>query len=131
MFQMRIGIICVILSWMFFSVFSLAGEEFRIAVAGDSQEKTGQISKVAARADYFLIFDRDGNLLETVANPHAGTARGAGPKAAKFLAEKRINLVIAGKIGAKMAKALKGDNINYIEKQGIVINEVKGVEHAE
>lgn len=131
MFQVRIGIISGLLAWMLFTALAFAGEEFRIAVAGDTQEKTGQISKVAARADYFLIFDRDGNLLETVANPHADAAGGAGPRAAKFLAEKKINLVIAGKIGPKMATALKGDNINYIEKQGIVINEVKGVEHAE
>ena len=129
MFQVRIGIISGLLAWIFFSGLSFAGEEFRIAVASDNQEKTGQISKVAARADYFLIFDRDGNLLETVANPHADVAGGAGPKAAKFLAEKKINLVIAGKIGSKMAAALKSANINYIEKQGIVINEVKGVEH--
>jgi hypothetical protein len=37
--------------------------------------------------------------------------------------------VIAGSFGSKMAAALEAANIKYIEKQGIVIDVLKGVEH--
>ncbi len=44
--------------FLLFAGHCVAGEEgFRIAVASDKQEATGQISTVAARAKYFLIFN--------------------------------------------------------------------------
>ena len=121
-----------LLAWFFFAGICVAGEsEFTIAVAADGQEKTGRISKVAGRAPYFLIFDKNSNVLETVANPHADAAGGAGPKTAKFLADKKINLVMAGSFGQKMAAALTAANIKFIEQQGIIIDEVKGANHAD
>lgn len=109
-----------------FAGFCVASEnDFTIAVASDSPETTGQISKVAARAAYFLFFDKDGNLVEPVTNPHGGVTRGAGPRAADFLIKKNIQVVIAGHFGSKMANALETNNIQYIERHGIVIDEVK------
>jgi len=121
-----------LLAWLLFAGICVAGEmEFTIAVAADGQEKSGQISKVAGRAPYFLIFDKGSNLLETVANPHADAVGGAGPDTAKFLAGKKINLVMAGRFGRKMAAALAAANIKFIEQQGIIIDVVKGVNHAD
>ena len=84
----------------------------------------------AGRAPYYLIFDLDGKLFEAVANPYAGAASGAGGSTADFLAEKKVNMVIAGRFGSKMAAALKAADIKYIEKQGIAIDVIKGAEHA-
>lgn len=126
------NIVSGLLAWLLFAGICVAAEsEFTIAVAADGQEKTGQISKVAGRAPYFLIFDEGSNLLETVANPHAEATGGAGPDTAKFLAGKKINLVMAGRFGHKMAVALTAANIKFIEQQGIIVDEVKGVNHAD
>ena len=131
MLHVRMSIMTGLLAWLLFAGVCVAAEsEFRIAVAADGQEKTGQISKVAGRAPYFLIFDKGSNLLETVANPHADAAGGAGPDTANFLAGKKINLVLAGRFGHKMAVALTAANIKFIEQQGIIIDGVKGVNHA-
>jgi len=130
MSNIRIKILGGLMALLLFAGHCVASEEdFMIAAASDSKEATGQISRVAARAAYFLVFDQDGNLLETVSNPHADAAGGSGPSTAKFLADKNIKVVIAGRFGAKMANALKAANIQYIEKQGIIIDEVKGVNH--
>ena len=131
MLHVRMSIISGLLAWLLFAGICVAGEpEFTIAVAADGQEKTGQISKVAGRAPYFLIFDKGSNLLEAVANPHADAAGGAGPRTANFLADKHIKVVIAGHFGSKMSNALEAANIKYVEKQGIIIDGVKGVNHA-
>ncbi len=131
MLSKQIRIIGVLLAWLLFTGICVAGEqEFKIAVAANGQEKSGQVSMEAGRAPYYLIFNLDGSLLETTANPHAGAARGAGGSTADFLAEKKVNVVIAGSFGSKMAAALEAANIKYIEKQGIVIDVIKGVEHA-
>ena len=66
------------------------------------------------------FFDKDGNLLKTVTNPHARDKGGAGPSTANFLADKNIKIVIAGRFGTKMKNALKAANIQYLEKQGLI-----------
>lgn len=109
----------------------VAGEEnFTIAVASDSQKIDGQVSTVAARAPYFLFFDNEGSLLEAVANPHADAAGGVGPHTANFLADKQIKVVVAGRFGTKMKNALNTAEIEYLEKQGSILDSIKGVIHA-
>jgi len=126
--QMRL--IGGLLVWLLFIGVCIAGEpEFKIAVASNGQEKSGQVSIEAGRAPYYLIFDKAGKMLETAANPHVSAVGGAGGSTADFLAEKKVNVVIAGRFGPKMTAALDAANIKYIEKQGIVINVIKGVEH--
>ncbi len=126
--QMRI--IGGLLALLLFTGICVAGDkEFKVAVAAKGQEKSSQVSMEAGRAPYYLIFDKAGNLLEAAANPHADAAGGAGGSTADFLAEKKVNVVISGQVGSKMAAALEAANIKYIEKQGIAVDVIKGVEH--
>lgn len=131
MLHVRISIVGGLVAWFLFAGICVAGEaNYTIAVASDSRETTGRISGVAARAAYFLFFDNNEILLETVANPHANVSGGAGPRVANFLADKQIKIVIAGRFGTKMSNALSVENIEYLEKQGKITDEVKGVIHA-
>jgi len=131
MFRLPISILSAVLVW-----FLLAGtgvgveQELKIAVASDGKVKSGVISMSAGRAPYFLFFDGGGNLLEAVANPHADDSGGAGPSAAAFLADKKVGLLLAGRVGPKMVDALQSVKIKYIEKQGTIIDGIKGVGHA-
>ncbi len=104
-------------------------DEFIIVVAAEGTEITSQISKVAARAPYFLFFDKQNNLLQAEANPYGNAAGRAGPKAAIFLAEKKINLIIAEQFGHKMLDALKHHTIETVERHGSVIDAVKEQNH--
>lgn len=106
-------------------------DEFIIVVAAEGTEITSQISKVAARAPYFLFFDKQNNLLQVEANPYGSAAGGAGPKAALFLAEKKINLIIAEQFGHKMLDALKQHTIETVERGGSVIDAVKEQNHGQ
>lgn len=131
MLHMRICIISSLLVWVLFVAISAAGEaQIIIAVAADNQEKNGSISKVAGRAPYFLMFDENGNLLESIANPYNNAARGAGSKVASFLADKKITIVIAGRFGSRMKFALETAKIKYVEQQGNILDGISGVSHA-
>ncbi len=110
---------------------SAGDKQLLIAVAGEAPETTSQISKVAARAPYFLFFDGQNNLVKAVENPAAGASGGAGPSAAAFLDEQKVNLVIAGQFGNKMAAALKSSQIETVQRQGLVIDAVKEQNHAQ
>ena len=131
MLHRKMTIIGGLFALLLFTAICTAGEpEFKVAVAADSKEKSGQISMVAGRAPYFLIFDKAGKLLETVDNPHTDAKGGVGRSTANFLAKKKVTVVIAGRFGSKMVSALKATNIKYIERQGVAVDEIKGVEHA-
>ncbi len=102
-------------------------ESVKIAVASTGKTTTDAVSNLAARCPYYLVFDGMGNLIEAILNPYRDTARGAGPSAANFLAEKSITIVVSENIGIKMINALKGKCINHFEFRGRVEQAVKKV----
>ena len=108
--------------FLFLSVFVFAQsqQERIIAVATFEKTESSQISDKAARAPYYLVFDKSGKLLEIISNPFRDAAGGAGPKMADLLAEKNVTVVVAGAFGYKMAKALEAKGIKHHEATGIV-----------
>ena len=92
----------------------------KIAIASRESKETSQISEVAGRAPFYLIFGEKGKLLESIKNPFAIGGGGAGFGVAKMLADKEVNVVIAGKFGGNMEGALKDQGLKYYEMSGIV-----------
>ena len=95
----------------------------KIAIASEGKEETSEISLKGARAPYYLLF-KEKKLLEVIKNPFAVGGGGAGWSVAHMLAEKKIDLVIAGRIGSNMESALKEKNIEFREESGKKINEI-------
>lgn len=97
----------------------------RIAVAADSPDLNINVSMHGARAAFYLIFDDAGNLAEQVENPFTSIERGAGPRTAKFLADKGVNTVIAGEFGGRFAMGLEDRGIKIIKAAGIISDVTK------
>ena len=98
----------------------------KIAIASKEKKPESDISDMAGRAPYYLIFDGDGKLLKTIKNPFSIGGGGAGWGVAKMLADEGINVVIAGRFGQNMIQALKERGISYRESGGSVKDAVKG-----
>ncbi len=96
-----------------------------IAVATLEKTENSRIGDKAARAPYYLIFNKGGDFLEVVSNPFRDAARGTGPKVADFLASKNVRLVVAGAFGHKMKSSLDKNGIGYHEASGIVKNVIE------
>ena len=113
--------------FLFFNtaVFAQSHQAQIIAVATFEKTESNEISDKAARASYYLVFDKSGKLLEVISNPFCNDTRGAGPKVADLLAEKNVTVVVAGAFGHKMAKALEAKGIKHHEASGIVKNVVE------
>jgi len=91
----------------------------KIAVASEGKDESSKVSLMGGRAPYYLIFE-NGKLVETIKNPFAVGGGGAGWSIAYMLAEKKVDLVICGKIGHNMETALKEKGIKFQEAEGEV-----------
>ena len=95
----------------------------KIAIASEGKELNSKVSSQGGRAPYYLIFEEK-NLIETIKNPFAKGSGGAGFSVAYMLAEKKVNLVIAGKIGGNMESALNEKEISFKQESGKKVEEV-------
>ena len=92
----------------------------KIAIAALKKKENSQISMQAGRAPYYLIFNEKSELLETVSNPFNRGGGGAGYGVAKMLADKKVDMVIAGSFGENMIGALAERGMKYLEATGDV-----------
>jgi len=98
----------------------------KIAIASDKKEIDSEISERGGRAPYYLIFHNN-KLIETIKNPFAVGGGGAGWSVAYMLADKKVDLVIAGRIGPNMKTALKQKKIKFKEITGSIKTALKSL----
>lgn len=96
----------------------------RIAIASEGKDIDSEISPRGGRAPYYLIFE-DKKLVEVIKNPFAVGSGGAGWSVAYMFSDKKVDLVIAGKIGPNMETALKQKKIQSKETSGKVSEYLK------
>lgn len=92
----------------------------KIAIASEGKDKTINVDKRAGRAPYYLIFDETKTLIETIDNPFSFGSGGAGFAVAKMLADKEVNIVVAGEFGGKMTAAMEDRNLKFYEFAGSI-----------
>jgi len=92
----------------------------KIAVASETEDTNGQVSDRAGRATYYLVFDENKKLTDTIKNPFSVGGGGAGFSVAKMLADMDINIVIATKFGGNMSGALDDRSVKHKEFEGSI-----------
>jgi len=90
----------------------------KIAVASVSGSENSEISNVAGRAPWFLIFDKNGNFLKSVKNPGVAMGRGASGAVTNLLLKEACKIMVAGQLGYKMENQLKANKIDFYERKG-------------
>lgn len=120
----RISFILLIWGLSMVPYASVAGEVV-VAVAADGETIEASVSSQAARSPYFLLFDAQGDLVETVNNPHQQAAGGAGPLVVDFLAAKGVRTVIAGEFGFKMTGAMQARGMAFQTSTGSAVDAVR------
>jgi predicted Fe-Mo cluster-binding NifX family protein len=97
----------------------------KIAVAATGENENSEISDIAGRAPFFLIFDEDGNFLKSVKNPALSFGGGASAEVVNLLVRESCKTFVAGQFGFKMQAQLRSNNIEYIQKQGLAKDVIK------
>jgi predicted Fe-Mo cluster-binding NifX family protein len=92
----------------------------KIAIAVNNKNQNPQISETAGRAPYYLIFNREKEVLEELSNPFSENKGGAGVAVANMLTEKGVSAVVAGDFGRKMIDVLEERGVKYYQEEGSV-----------
>jgi len=103
----------------------LAGKE-KIVVAANGETYAATVSAQAGGAAFFLIFDKEGKLIETLANPEKNAAS-PGTAVVDFLAGKGATVVVAEGFGPKIVEVMKGKGIKTVSFKGSTEEAVKKV----
>jgi len=96
----------------------------KIAIASEGKDENSEICVRGGRAPYYLIFENK-KLIEVIKNPFATGSGGAGWSVAYMLANKKVDLVVAGKMGFNMITALKEKNLKFKEVDGKIKDFIK------
>lgn len=86
----------------------------KIAVATDSSNAESQVSSHAARAAFYLLYDKQGKFLDAIENPYSKVDRGAAPRAAQLLREHGVGTLVAGEFGGRFVAQLEACSINAV-----------------
>jgi predicted Fe-Mo cluster-binding NifX family protein len=97
--------------------------QIAVAAAGDST--TSEISMMAGKAPYYLIFDKNGAFLKSIKNPGQWSGRNSSSVVVDLLLQESCKIVIAGNFGRKLQHQLEAHKIEYYEREGIVKNVVQ------
>ena len=116
---------------MFFQVQpSLSVTSNNIAIAAVGDNVNSEISMIAGKAPYYLIFDEKGILLKSIKNLGQSSRRDSSSIVVNLLLKESCKTVIAGKFGEKLKSQLKANNIEYYEREGIVKTVIQTLELA-
>jgi predicted Fe-Mo cluster-binding NifX family protein len=94
----------------------------KIAITAMGKEIDSQVDPRFGRAQYILIVDQDGAILEAIDNSqNLNAMRGAGIQTAKILADRKVDVLMTGHCGPNAFTTLKAAGIKVaIEESGTV-----------
>jgi len=95
-----------------------------IAVSAIDKTASASVSGQAGRSPFFLFFDKQGTLVEAVANPYKD-AGNAGIPTLDFLAGKGVTVVVAEEFGSRIVEVMKGKGMRAVEFKGNAKDAVK------
>jgi predicted Fe-Mo cluster-binding NifX family protein len=104
-----------------------AADPLLIAVASDNQEATSLVGNFAARSRYYLLFSQTLELVQVVQNPFLSEEERAAPLIVDYLAQKGVGVIVAGRFGPPMIKAMNRKEMRYIQYSGVAREAVQRV----
>lgn len=123
---MRTQRLALLVVFFLFPLLMASADSPRIAVASEGSEADSEISGMAARAPFLLIFDHEAKLVETVDNRDLPRG-GAGTQTARLLAGKGVTHFVAVRFGPNLTQALDAAGIEYVEMEGSALEAVREI----
>lgn len=91
--------------------------EGRVLVSAKGPDLDADLEPGFGRAPYFLIVDPGTFEFESVANPYADAAHGAGIQAARLAAGRAVSAVLTGQVGPNAGRVLEAAGIRVLSAE--------------
>lgn len=88
------------------------------AVASSGEGADALMADRFGRAEYFSLFDGDGNYLRSIKNDTTAMAHGAGGQAVAAVASEGVKVVIGPQFGPNAESAMKGGGLSAFMASG-------------
>ncbi|MBI2202442.1 MAG: hypothetical protein HYU41_01110 [Candidatus Rokubacteria bacterium] len=108
------------------SATACADQSGKIAVATEGDTPAASVSAQAGFSPYFLLFDKDGTLLEAMKNPVQTGGMGSGTAVVDSLAGKGATVLVAQGFGSRIVQYMDGKGMKHFEYKGTAAEAVKG-----
>ena len=95
-----------------------------VAVAAIDKTAAASVSSQAGRSPFFLLFDKQGTLVEAVANPYKD-AGNAGIPTLDFLAGRGVTVLVAEGFGSRIVEVMKSKGMRPVEFKGNAKDAIK------
>ncbi|MEJ2717023.1 MAG: NifB/NifX family molybdenum-iron cluster-binding protein [Deltaproteobacteria bacterium] len=96
----------------------------KIAVTSTGTELDADLDPRFGRAQYILILDSDGTVLEVIDNSvNRSAMRGAGIQAGKMIADRKVDVLLTGHCGPNAFRTLKAAGVKIGTEQGGTVRE--------
>ena len=83
----------------------------RICITSQGETLEAPVEERFGRAPYFIFIDSETGSFEAIVNPFARGAGGVGPKAAQFIMNHHVNILISGMVGGNAREVLRAAGI--------------------
>ena len=99
----------------------------KIAITAMGTEIHSQMDPRFGRAQYIVILDEGGTVLEVVDNsPNLNAMKGAGIQTAKIIADRKVDVLMTGHCGPNAFTTLKAAGIKVVTEQSGTVEEALG-----
>lgn len=100
------------------AVSQLAPDGRRVAIAALEPTAESEVSPLAGRAPYFLIFEGGVGLIDAIANDFAQEEKTAGARAAYLVSAMGVDCLVAGEVGPRMDSVLRAEDVCFVTARG-------------
>jgi len=87
----------------------------KICITSESDNLDSKVESRFGRSPYFIIYDTNTADFEAIKNPNIEESSGVGIKSGQLIADKKVSVVLTGKVGPKAFDALKAAGIEIID----------------
>lgn len=97
----------------------------KIAVTAMGKTLYANLDSRFGRAQYILVLDPDGTIIEVIDNAASRAAMGgAGIKAAKMVADRKVDVLLTGRCGPNAESTLKAAGIKIGEVEAGTVRQI-------
>ena len=95
----------------------------KICITAQGKDLNSKVESRFGRSPYFIIYDTDTADFEVIENPNLSAASGVGVKSGQLIADKKVSVVLTGKVGPKASDALNAAGIKIIDNVSGTVKE--------